>query len=80
MVDMGIDDGDRLVVDRSLTAKHGEIVVAVLDGEITVKKLYSRAGVVKLQAGNPTFPEYRMKDGMELKIWGVATFCIKSLR
>lgn len=42
MRDIGIDDGDTLVVDRALTVQHGSIVVAVLDGDFTVKQLYNR--------------------------------------
>src|SRR5690606_11074614 len=57
MRDIGIDDGDTLVVDRALTPQHGSIVVAVLDGEFTVKQLYKRAGRFKLKAGNPTYPD-----------------------
>src|SRR5690606_10303461 len=56
MRDAGIDDGDYVVVDRSLTAKHGSIVVAVVDGEFTIKRLYKRRGVVRLMAANPTYP------------------------
>lgn len=79
MRDAGIDDGDRLVVDRAVRPKHGHIVVAVIDGELTVKKLYSRNGIVKLVAANPTYPEIRMREGSELQIWGVVTHCIKTM-
>lgn len=80
MRDAGIEDGDRLVVDRAIRpARHGHIVVAMVDGELTVKKLYKRAGIVKLQAANPTYPDIRLEDYNELVIWGVATTCIKQL-
>lgn len=78
MVEFGIFDGDILIVNRALEGKHGSIVVAVIDGECTVKKLYKRQGRVKLQAGNVTFPDIQFKDGQELIIWGVVTHTIKS--
>lgn len=77
MRDVGIDDGDTLVVDRALTAQHGSIVVAVLDGEFTVKQLYKRAGRFKLKAGNPTYPDIIPCADQVLEIWGVVTACIK---
>ncbi|MFC3863709.1 LexA family protein [Alcaligenes aquatilis] len=55
MRDAGIDDGDYVVIDRSIEAKHGQVVLAVVDGEFTIKRLFRRAGRVKLQAANPTF-------------------------
>jgi DNA polymerase V len=79
MRDAGIDDGDRLLVDRAVRPRHGHVVVAIVNGELTVKTLYHRGGVVKLVAANPTYPEIRLRDGSELEIWGVATHCIKAL-
>jgi DNA polymerase V len=60
MIDAGISDGDVIVVDRSIKPKNGQIVVAVIDGEFTVKQLSLRAGVVKLKAANPTFKDIRL--------------------
>ena len=77
MRDIGIDDGDTLVVDRALTPQHGSIVVAVLDGEFTVKQLYKRAGRFKLKAGNPTYPDIIPTADQVVEIWGVVTACIK---
>lgn len=78
MVEYGIFDQDILIVNRALEAKHDNIVVAVIDGECTVKKLYKRQGRVKLQAGNVTFPDILFKEGQQLVIWGVVTHTIKS--
>jgi len=77
MRDIGIDDGDTLVVDRALTPQHGSIVVAVLDGEFTVKQLYKRAGRFKLKAGNPTYPDIIPGADQVVELWGVVTACIK---
>jgi DNA polymerase V len=78
MVDFGIFNGDLLVVNRALDAKHGSIVLAVLDGECTVKMLYKRQGIIKLQAGNANFPDIVLKDEQQLIIWGVIAHTIKS--
>ena len=73
MIDIGIYEGDELLVDRSIEAKHGNIVLAVLNNDYTVKRLYRRGGVVKLIAENPLYPPIVVKDGEELVIWGVVT-------
>lgn len=77
MRDMGIDDGDLLVVDRAVKANHGHVVVAIVDGEFTVKQLHQRAGRMRLKAANPTFPDIIPKDGQTIEIWGVVTSGIK---
>ncbi|WP_368929293.1 LexA family protein [Alcaligenes faecalis] len=77
MRDAGIDDGDYVVVDRSLEAKHGSIIVAVVDGEFTVKQLYRKGHTVRLIAANPTFPNIELKPGQELTVWGVVTWTLK---
>lgn len=77
MADYGIFDGDLIVVDRALRARHGHIVVAVVDGDFTVKKLHMLHGVVRLKAGNPTYPDITPKEGQALEIWGVVKSCIK---
>jgi DNA polymerase V len=77
MRDEGIFDGDVLLVDRGITARHGHIVVAVVDNEFTCKKLYLRAGRMKLKAGNPTFPDIVPKDGQTVDIWGVVIASLK---
>lgn len=77
MKDAGIFDGDMLVVDKAIKPRHGHIVVAVVDGEFTVKYLYQRAGRVKLKPANVTFPEISPKEGQTLEVWGVVTCSIK---
>lgn len=73
MTGIGIYEGDELLVDRSIEAKHGNIVLAVLNNDFTVKRLYRRGGVVKLLSENPIYPPMVVKDGEELVIWGVVT-------
>jgi DNA polymerase V len=64
------------VVDKSIEAKHDHIVIAVVDNEFTVKKLYNTNGIVKLIPANPEYPEIKFKDEQELIIWGVVTYAI----
>jgi len=78
MRDAGIDDGDVLIVDRSLQATHGDMVVAVMEGEFTVKHLYQHQGKVRLRAANPAFTDIELREGQELHIWGVVTWIIKA--
>jgi len=80
MRDAGIFDGNVLLVDKALNAEHGDIVVAVLDEELTVKRLYRKDGVVKLLPENPDFPEIVPAEGQELRIWGVVTATIRRFR
>ncbi len=77
MVEAGIFDNDILVVDRAIKPRNNHIVVAVVDGDFTVKQLYQRQGRIKLKAANPTFADIVPKDGQTLEIWGVVTSSIK---
>lgn len=77
MCDAGIDDGDYVVIDRSVRAKHGDIVVAVIDGEFTIKRLSQKKGRISLVPANPTFPCIELKEGQELVVWGVVTWTFR---
>jgi DNA polymerase V len=72
----GISDGDELIVNRALEPKDGSVVIAVLDGELTVKRLRITSGGVILQAENPRYPDIRVSALSELTVWGVATRCL----
>ncbi|VXB65323.1 Error-prone repair protein UmuD [Arthrobacter sp. 9V] len=76
MEQAGISDGDELVVNRALEPKDGSVVVAVLDGELTIKRLRITPSGVVLQADNPCFPDIEVPALSELTIWGVATRCL----
>jgi len=76
MKDAGITCGDILIVDRSITPKDKQIVVAMLDGEFTVKRLRRKKGQVFLVAENNAFAPMEITDDQELVIWGVVTFVI----
>ncbi|SMC67016.1 LexA family protein [Polynucleobacter kasalickyi] len=72
----GIFDGDLLIVDRSVQAKSGNVVIAVVDGEFTVKRLQRRGGITWLKAENPAYRPIEFKDGQELEIWGVVSHVV----
>lgn len=74
-----IHTGDLLAVDKHLEADHGHIVVAVLDGECTVKRLERRGQAWWLVPANPAFRPYRIQTGEELFIWGVVTHVVHEL-
>ncbi len=80
MVEAGIFDNSLLVVDRALKPRNQDIVLAQLDGEYTIKYFYQRAGITKLKAANPTYPDIVPKEGQTLQVWGVVTACIKQFR
>lgn len=75
----GISDGDEIIVNRALEPKDGSIVVAVLDGELTVKRLRLTAEGVVLQAENPAYPDIRVPELASLDIWGVVSISIHHL-
>ncbi|WP_426765077.1 LexA family protein [Pseudarthrobacter sp. 1G09] len=72
----GISDGDELIVNRALEPKDGSVVIAVLDGELTVKRLRITATGIVLQAENPRYQDIKVSALSELTIWGVATRCL----
>ena len=71
MRDVGILPNDILVVDRSIKATHKKIVIAAIDGELTVKRLFHRAGLIKLMAENPAYQDIELEQESDLVIWGV---------
>jgi DNA polymerase V len=75
MIGAGIADGDELIVDRALRPRDGAVVIAVLNNELTVKRL--RLGPpIRLCAENPDYPDLRLSDGDQLDVWGVVTRCL----
>jgi len=76
MKNAGIGSGDILVVDRSLTPKSGRIVVAVLDGEFTVKRIKKGKNNLYLMPENPRFPPLKVTEEMDFQVWGVVTYII----
>jgi len=73
----GIDDGDILIVDRSITPANGHIVIAQVDNGFMLKRLVKRRGRMRLVADNPTFPEIDLSDAHSVECCGVVTACVK---
>ncbi|GHT22179.1 umuD protein [Planctomycetales bacterium] len=80
MTGAGIFDGDLLIVDRSLTPGNGDIVIAILDGEFTVKRLIMDGKRIELRPDNPKFRTLKLTEESQLEIWGVVTGSVKSFR
>lgn len=79
MIEAGIYDGDVLVVDRSVDAEHGDIVVAAVGNEFTVKELCTRPSLMLLPR-NPAYKLIRPRNGEELNIFGVVTNVIRQMK
>lgn len=80
MLNAGIDIDDELIVDRSLDAKHQDIVVALIENDFTVKRLMIDESGRWLKAENPDYKNIYFNEGQELVIWGVVTFILKNAR
>ncbi|ANJ68258.1 hypothetical protein A9404_03610 [Halothiobacillus diazotrophicus] len=79
MLGAGIHPGDVLVVDRALEATDGRIVIAVLDGELTVKRLSLKGTTVRLLPENPDYAPIVVREAQDFQIWGVVTSVIHKL-
>jgi DNA polymerase V len=79
MIGAGIHSGDILIVDKSIEATDTSIVLAVVDGEFTVKRLSYQNNMIKLLPENPNYPTITITDQMEFFVWGVVTTVIHSL-
>jgi DNA polymerase V len=71
MFNAGISDGDILIVDRSLTAKHRDVVVAIIESEFVVKRLFKQGKKVLLVAENYHYPPLVIEDDSDFEVWGV---------
>ena len=79
MVNAGINDNDILIVDRSLKPSHGKIVIAVVDGHLTVKRLHKHSGKLILIPENTLYKPIETKEDMNVEIWGVVVTSIHSV-
>jgi len=79
MTGAGITSGDILIVDRSLEPKDKSIVVAVVNGDFTVKRICKDSESLFLVAENPKYPLIEIKDGMDFEVWGVVVHVIHSV-
>ena len=79
MVGAGIHDGDLLVVDRSAEITNGKVVIACINGELTVKRYTCREGKVRLAPENPAYKSLYLHEGDDVRMWGVVTNVIHPL-
>jgi DNA polymerase V len=79
MIGAGIHSGDLLVVDRSLDAVDGHVIVAALDGELTVKRLFKRGGLLRLLPANSEYQPIEILTQQTFEIFGVVTNVIHAL-
>lgn len=80
MAGAGIMDGDKVVVDRSVAPVHGKIVIGVVNGEYTLKRLFHFNGRLELRSENAAYAPIRMVEGCELEIWGVVVGVVRRYR
>ena len=79
MIGAGIHDGDLLVVDRSLEASDGKVVIVSINGELTVKRLRQTKQKSWLTPENPDYPSIDFQEQDDTHLWGVVTNVIHSL-
>lgn len=79
MMEMGIFDRDVLIVDRSLPAKNGKVVIAALDGELLVRKLEKDIQTLRLLSGNSRVPPVDVRHASSFEVWGVVTYSIHAV-
>ena len=79
MVGAGIHSGDLLVVDRSLEPRDKNVVIAVTDGELTVKRIRIRKRKITLEPENENYPAWQISEDTEFEVWGVVTSVIHAL-
>jgi repressor LexA len=71
MIESGIHDGDVVIVKRQSSAENGQIVVALVDGEVTIKRVYFHPGRIELRASNPAMEPIHVNNGQDFEIYGI---------
>tara|TARA_Y100000766_G_C18430496_1_gene376393 strand:- start:76 stop:507 length:432 start_codon:yes stop_codon:yes gene_type:complete len=79
MLGAGIDDGDLLVIDKSLSPENGKIAVCFIDGDFTVKRIIKEKGKLYLKAENKKYKSIELSGESELIVWGIVEYVIKKL-
>lgn len=77
MKNAGILDGDYVLVDKSVKAQAGHVIVVIVDGEMTIKRLAKRAGQYSLVAANPDYPDLPLCEDHPPEVWGVVIGCVR---
>jgi DNA polymerase V len=79
MINAGIFDGDLLIVDRSLEATNGKVVIGVINGEFTVKRIIRKGKRLFLQPENEKYTPIEVTEDMDFKTWGVVVYTIHKI-
>ncbi|WP_298287108.1 translesion error-prone DNA polymerase V autoproteolytic subunit [uncultured Lutibacter sp.] len=79
MIDAHIEDGDLLVIDRSIEARNDKIAICMIDGEFTVKRLKVDSDCIYLLAENKNYKPIKVTEENELIVWGIVTYVIKKV-
>jgi DNA polymerase V len=79
MRDCGIDDGDLLIIDKSLEPQEGRIAVCFVDGEFTLKRIAVRHDGIWLVPANPQYPALHVTDGSNFQVWGIVSYVVKKV-
>ena len=79
MVGVGIQDGDIVVIDKSLEPANDQIAVCFIDGEFTLKRIHTETGRLFLMPHNPNFPSIEITEENNFQVWGIVTYIIKKM-
>ncbi len=79
MIDAGVEEGDILVIDKSIEPREGDMAVCFVDGEFTLKYISYRNGELWLQPANPKYSAIKVDEGMNFMVWGIVTYFIKKV-
>jgi len=80
MLDAGVNEGDVLVIDKSISPGDGDMAVCFVDGEFCIKFISLRGDSIWLMPGNPKYKPIQLKEGNEFIVWGVVTYVIKKIK
>jgi len=80
MAGAGIEDGDLIVIDKSISASEGDIAVCFVDGEFTLKRIHIENDFVWLVPENPKYRRIKVTPDQNFMVWGVVTYSIKDVR
>lgn len=80
MAGAGIEDGDLIVIDKSISASEGDIAVCFVDGEFTLKRIHIENDFVWLVPENPKYRKIKVTPDQNFMVWGVVTYSIKDVR
>ena len=80
MAGAGIEDGDLIVIDKSISASEGDVAVCFVDGEFTLKRIHIENDFVWLVPENPKYRRIKVTPDQNFMVWGVVTYSIKKIR